>query len=74
MIRTGRWWSTHKNARVNHEGLTLHEWLVAAGIDYDENQNQNLELHVTGASAPVAWRRGEDPTEWRAEAQGGVVL
>ena len=38
----------------NREGLTLDEWLSAAGLG-----------DVHGTEALEAWDKGEDPTEWR---------
>lgn len=41
------------SATMNNEGLTLTEWLDAAG------ERNTLQTRT-------AWRRCEDPSEWRA--------
>jgi hypothetical protein len=55
----------------NKEGLTLREWLRAANIGFDADQN--VESQVQG-SAFEAWSLGEDPTDWRAEGGNPVKL
>lgn len=62
-------------AIVNKEGLTFVEWLGAAdplaynlslkghsqpGVSYKQAKKRGLEKHF------IAWKAGEDPTEWRA--------
>lgn len=48
-----------RNARkTNHEGLTLAEWLAAAGEPEVSDE--------TAAALVEAWENGEDPTDWRA--------
>lgn len=42
--------------KVNAQGLTLQEWLDAAGISAAE---WKVVKHTQ------AWNAGEDPTEWR---------
>ena len=49
------------SAAENCEGLSLGEWLVAAGCPY-----------VTDASLRRAWLNGEDPTEYRAMLKGAA--
>ena len=46
---------TTRSSDTNIEGLTLLEWLYAAGRAGSEE-------------TVAAWRVGEDPTEWRAES------
>lgn len=50
------------SADVNPEGLTFEEWLAAAGFSL-RNFGENIEL---AEKLVQAWKRGEDPTEWRA--------
>jgi alpha-beta hydrolase superfamily lysophospholipase len=47
-----------KRNTVNREGLTLTEWLAAAGFSV-------AKLDEQGQALLKAWDAGEDPTEYR---------
>lgn len=44
---------------INGEGLTLTEWLTAVSPFLSD-------LRPVATTHRIAWRNGEDPTEWRA--------
>jgi len=48
---------------TNGQGLTLGEWLVAA------NLGRRTWSLAEEARQRKAWRAGEDPTEWAAQAR-----
>jgi hypothetical protein len=52
---------------TNKEIVTFTEWATAAGIWAADSELEPLPI----GSAYEAWLAGEDPTEWRAEAQRG---
>jgi hypothetical protein len=47
---------------VNGYGLTYQQWCYAAGLD---SMGKATDAHY------AAWKRGEDPSDWRAESQRG---
>lgn len=49
--------------RMNNEGLTWEEWLAATGDAY---------RGISPIKMKRAWRRGEDPTEYRAMAESFI--
>jgi hypothetical protein len=51
-------------APKNREGLTYVEWLRAAGIEEGEKLRPWTGPYSISATM-VAWKRGEDPAEWR---------
>lgn len=50
---------------MNANGLSWERWLAAAGRDH-----RSLQM-ITAMN--VAWLRGEDPTDWRADREGSTI-